>query len=115
MSKHEEFDELCALAATGQLSPAEESRLSEHLDECESCRRACGDFAAILRELPAPERGPLNRGTGPKIDEKAFREKFLARGGPKAAAFPKRPTKLPLILSGRFLDSCQRTRQLLVA
>ena len=58
MSKHEEFEELCALAATGQLSAEEdELRLSEHLENCQPCRAVCEDFAMIFREIPASERG----------------------------------------------------------
>ncbi|MGA9306593.1 MAG: zf-HC2 domain-containing protein, partial [Candidatus Sulfotelmatobacter sp.] len=59
MSKHEQFEELCALAATGQLAPEEEQRLSDHLDACPTCRSACDEFSVILRELPTSDRDIL--------------------------------------------------------
>jgi hypothetical protein len=95
MSKHDEFDELCALAATGQLSPEEERTLSEHLASCESCRAACEDFSAILRELPAPKRGILDRDVLRQIDENGFRERFLARGRAEGRRFSEEAERAP--------------------
>jgi len=87
MSKHEEFEELCALAATGQLTPDEERRLSEHLDGCQGCRAACEDFSAILRELPASDRNIMNRDVLRQIKEDGFRERFLARARAEGRRF----------------------------
>lgn len=95
MSKHDEFDELCALAATGQLSHEEERTLSEHLTGCESCRAACEDFSAILRELPAPKRGILDRDVLRQIDENGFRERFLARGRAEGRRFSEEAERAP--------------------
>jgi hypothetical protein len=95
MSKHDEFDELCALAATGQLSPEEERTLSEHLAGCESCRAACEDFSAVLRELPAPKRGMLDRDILRQIDENEFRERFLARGRAEGRRFSEEAERTP--------------------
>jgi hypothetical protein len=92
---HEEFDELCALAATGQLSPDEERRLGEHLDGCESCRAACGDYTAILRELPASERGVLDKDILRKIDPIEFREQFLARARAEGRRFSVEAERAP--------------------
>lgn len=79
MSKHEEFEELCALAATGQLSTEDELRLNEHLENCRSCRAVCEDFAMIFREIPASECGVVDRDVVRQIDTNKFRESFLAR------------------------------------
>src|ERR1700724_561125 len=79
MSKHEEFEELCALAATGQLAPDEERRLNDHLSDCQSCRAACEDFSVILRELPASDRDILDRDVVRQIEQNGFRDRFLAR------------------------------------
>jgi hypothetical protein len=95
MSKHDEFDELCALAATGQLSPEDERTLSEHLAGCESCRAACEDFSAVLRELPAPKRGMLDRDILRQIDENEFRERFLARGRAEGRRFSEEAERTP--------------------
>lgn len=37
----------------GELSPAEEARLRTHLKECQECKQAWQDFAALRRELLA--------------------------------------------------------------
>jgi len=79
MSKHEEFEDLCALAATGQLAPDEERRLNEHLDACQSCRAACQEFSVILRELPLSDRDILERDVVRQVEENGFRDRFLAR------------------------------------
>src|SRR5713226_9328790 len=79
MSKHEEFEDLCALAATGQLAPDEERRLGEHLDACQSCRAACEEFSVILRELPASDRDILEPDVVRQVEKDGFRDRFLAR------------------------------------
>ncbi len=56
MSVHESFEQLCALAITGDLEPDEFRRLGEHLYECETCRAAYRDFHAIVaRGFPVME------------------------------------------------------------
>ena len=37
---HQEFQELCALSTTGELTVEEWAQLSEHLSHCDSCREA---------------------------------------------------------------------------
>jgi len=44
---HEHYEELCALAATGQASREELADLKAHLAECPSCRCITGDFAQV--------------------------------------------------------------------
>jgi hypothetical protein len=82
MSKHEQFEELCALAATGQLSHDEEMKLAEHLRDCERCRAACDEFALILRELPTNEKDRADKALLSQIEKNGLRERFLdlARG-----------------------------------
>ncbi len=103
MSKHEEFEELCALAASGQLTPDEERRLGEHLDGCQSCRAACEDFSVILRELPASDRDILNQDVLGQIEENGFRERFLARARAEGRRFSEEVEKDTSNLSWRFL------------
>jgi|HubBroStandDraft_4_1064222.scaffolds.fasta_scaffold102289_1 hypothetical protein len=83
MLKHETFEELCALAATGELSAEDETRLVDHLRECESCRTACADFSAILRELPADGATPADKSLLREMEEGGLRDRFLdhARAG----------------------------------
>src|SRR5260370_35770888 len=82
MSKHEQFEELCALAATGQLSADEQKLLVEHLEDCEPCRAACNEFALILRELPTNEKDCVDKALLRQIEKNGLRERFLeqARG-----------------------------------
>src|SRR6266849_2718700 len=103
MSKHEEFEELCALAASGQLAPDEERRRGEHLDGCQSCRAACEDFSVILRELPTSDGGIMEHDILRKIEENGFRERFLARARAEGRRFSEEVEKDTSNLSWRFL------------
>ena len=47
MNTHEQYEELCALAASGQASPDELADLRSHLEGCPSCRSATYDFTQI--------------------------------------------------------------------
>jgi hypothetical protein len=87
MSKHEEFEELCALAATGQLTPEEELRLSEHLDGCLTCQAAREEFSVIVRELPTSDRDILEHNVVRQIEENGFRKRFLARARAEGRRF----------------------------
>jgi hypothetical protein len=93
MSKHEEYEELCALAATGQLAPEEELRLSEHLDACPTCRATCEEFSVILRELPTSDRGILEHDVVRRIEENGFRDRFLARARTEGRRFSEEVRK----------------------
>ena len=47
MNTHEQYEELSALAASGQASPDELADLRSHLEGCPSCRSATYDFTQI--------------------------------------------------------------------
>ncbi len=47
---HEHYEELCALAVSGQICSDEFAELRSHLKICSSCRTRCGEFAEILHE-----------------------------------------------------------------
>jgi len=53
-ANHDEFLELCALAASGNLNEAEEKKLREHLAICAECRQALEEFESVATEV-APE------------------------------------------------------------
>jgi hypothetical protein len=56
MSAHESFEQLCALATTGDIDPEDFRLLQTHLLECASCRASYSDFHAIVeRGFPALE------------------------------------------------------------
>ncbi len=50
-SQHQEFLELCALAASGSLGEAEGKKLREHLVVCSECREAMKEFHAVVDEV----------------------------------------------------------------
>jgi anti-sigma factor RsiW len=56
MSNHERFEELCVLAAAGELGSAEQQELKAHLETCAACSRTFADMkeihAAWLPERP---------------------------------------------------------------
>jgi anti-sigma factor ChrR (cupin superfamily) len=45
---HEQFEELCVLAAAGEIEPAELARVRVHLYECESCRVLVAEIGDLL-------------------------------------------------------------------
>jgi hypothetical protein len=56
-SQHEEFLELCALAASGSLGQAEGKKLREHLVACSECRDAMKEFHVVVDDV-IPELAP---------------------------------------------------------
>src|SRR5208282_1920071 len=47
MQEHSRYEELCASAAVGQISPAELTELHAHLVECDFCKELQADFVDI--------------------------------------------------------------------
>ena len=45
---HDEFQELCALSTTGELTPEEWVRMEQHLSQCASCRQAQQEFERLV-------------------------------------------------------------------
>jgi archaellum component FlaC len=85
MSAHESFEQLCALAVTGDLEPEEFRRLGEHLYECASCRAAYRDFHAIVeRGLPAIEATRPTRWSFPRW---GMKKRFAQRAAREGIAF----------------------------
>src|SRR6202021_3693454 len=81
---HEQYEELCALAASGQASETELEDLRSHLDGCPSCRSAAYDFrqvsAQALSQLAA-KRLDCQIPTG-------MTQRFVARARSQGAATP---------------------------
>jgi hypothetical protein len=51
LNTHEQYEELCALAASGQASTDELADLRSHLEDCPSCRSAAYDFTQISAQV----------------------------------------------------------------
>src|SRR5215471_15205718 len=53
MLNHEYFEELCALAAGGQISEPEFVKLQDHMRDCARCQSAYADFVDLVHnKLP---------------------------------------------------------------
>jgi hypothetical protein len=81
-SHSEYFEELCALAAGGQISEPEFAELEEHLRDCAQCRSAYADFTDLLHhKLPLADRELSGSSRLASIFSKnsSYRERFVAR------------------------------------
>lgn len=91
---HERFEELCALAALGQISAGEYAELRSHLIACEDCRRSRQDYLEILHEhLPLVAAGePADTSSKVALHESSYRQRFLQRTEHQSSA-PTAPTR----------------------
>ena len=81
-SHSEYFEELCALAAGGQISEEELIKLQEHMQKCHECRSAYSDFSDLLRNkliLANSELTHVSAGSGVFSRNAALKQRFLAR------------------------------------
>ena len=81
-SHPEYFEELCALAASGQISEPEFVELQDHMRDCTCCQSAYADFIDLLHnKLPLvdSERIASSRLAGFFFKRSSYRERFLAR------------------------------------
>ena len=75
--EHEKFKELCALAASGSLSPLELSELRVHLEHCEPCQETLAQYRILNTEgIPTLAEGYLARPERIVWDDSAVREKL---------------------------------------
>jgi hypothetical protein len=75
---HGRFEEMCALAVTGQLGGPQMTELNEHIAECSSCREYLESLAqASIQTMPllADKRAPGTKVQPPP----GMRDRFLAR------------------------------------
>jgi hypothetical protein len=79
---HEEFLELCAVAASGSLSEDEKNKLREHLAVCPECREARKQFEAVVdHAIPAlaPELTGQTPDEDPSFSQEAAEDSFRKR------------------------------------
>src|SRR6266581_3944222 len=75
---HHHFEEMCALAVTGQLGGAQMCELDEHIGSCDSCRKFLESIAQISTQampLLAGKHAPA----GDVAPPEGMRERFLSR------------------------------------
>src|SRR5215813_8807175 len=81
-SHPEYFEELCALAATGQISEPEFVELQDHMRECARCQSAYADFIDLLHSklpLVGSKRTLRSHLAGLFFGRSSYHERFLAR------------------------------------
>ena len=81
-SHPEYFEELCALAASGQISEPEFVELQDHMRDCARCQSAYAGFIDLLHNklpLVSSERMASSRLAGFFFMSSSCRERFLAR------------------------------------
>jgi hypothetical protein len=105
---NERFEQLCALAAIGELSAAEFSELNEHLAGCSKCQQVYVDFRRIAStDLGAVAAGRRVNDAAPELDESGLLTRVLerveaakvdARAPDFTARHHSRPRPRPLLL-----------------
>jgi hypothetical protein len=98
MQDHEHFEELCALAAVGQLSGEEYREFQGHLGTCSLCREAL-DENAFLTDSWTPATAQLNDGIRslqtPSTTE--LRRKFITRARDRGINLTRQSETRPAI------------------
>jgi len=95
-SHPEYFEELCALAASGQISEAEFVELQDHLQQCARCGSIYADFIDLLHnKLPLADPGLTSSSKLPGFfsENSSYRERFLARARKEGLAVSQEPLR----------------------
>ena len=96
VSHPEYFEELCALAASGQISEPEFVELQEHLQHCTHCRSTYADFNDLLHNklpLADPELMASSKRAGLFSNNSSYRERFLTRARKEGLAVSRVPLR----------------------
>jgi anti-sigma-K factor RskA len=95
-SHPEYFEELCALAASGQISEPEFVELQDHLQQCAHCRSIYADFIDLLHnKLPLADTGLTSSSKLPGFfsENSSYRERFLARARKEGLPVSQEPLR----------------------
>ena len=87
---HERFEELCALAALGQISAEEFRDLRVHLETCATCRLRQADFTEILHEhlpLLAPTDASMPGSRNVAFHDASYKQRFIRRAQKEGLVF----------------------------
>ena len=88
MTDHEQYEVLCALAATGQLEPPEKANFDEHFLHCGACREQFRDLTSVGMRLQFeaavhPVAAAMPAGSVERFRACAIREGLLPRAAPE--------------------------------
>lgn len=78
MQKHDHFEELCALAAVGQLAPEEHMEFAAHLGSCAVCRATVHEMA-VITDSWIPATSSIGQSASAKRPSPTLRSKFIAQ------------------------------------
>src|SRR5262249_5472466 len=95
-SHHEHFEELCALAATGQISEPDFVELQSHVQQCADCRAVYTDFIDLLHDkLPLAHPDVIGSSKLPTFlfETSSYQERFLARARMEGVVVPLEPSR----------------------
>jgi hypothetical protein len=90
----EYFEELCALAASAQISEPDLVELQDHMRDCARCRSAYAEFVDLVHSklpLVASERSGSGGRPGFFFERSSYRQRFLARARREGLALPEQP------------------------
>ena len=82
MGPHDEFLELCAISAAGELTGEEQKKLNDHLVVCPSCREALQQYESILHQVipsVAAEETPEDLEPGPGWSQRRAEKRLFER------------------------------------
>ncbi len=89
MQEHEEFETLCALMASGQISLEESSLLQEHLASCASCSKLLAEFCRASADILSASAPSTQHAPSPEL-----KKRFLARAASEGLRISS-PGKIP--------------------
>src|SRR5262249_33203475 len=95
-SHHEHFEELCALAASGQISEPEFVELQEHLQQCAHCQSSYTDFIDLVHDklpLADPELMGSSKLPGFFSENSTYQERFFSRARKQGLPVSTKPLR----------------------
>jgi hypothetical protein len=97
-SRHERFEEICALAAIGEVSEEELTELEAHLDVCPACRREFGEYRELVHNrlpLAAAPPEPKHKLSISFLGEDGVRGRFFDEARQRGFHFSEEVEKAP--------------------
>jgi len=91
---HEHFEELCALAASGQISEPDFVELRDHLQQCAGCQSTYNEFIDLIHDklpLAHPDVVGSSKRSGFVSAPSSYQERFLARARKEGIAVSGEP------------------------